>query len=378
MSYSKYLLLLCAVGLCAPYAFARSVALAWDAPVSGGVAGYVLHWGTASKTYAQQIDVGNVTAYTLQATPDSAPLYAAVTDYDAANNTSTYSNEVFLAAVATPVPLATATPAPTPVPRVCPCTIWPSTSVPAVVENNDGQPIEVGVKFTVAAAGRVTAVRFYKGAKNTGAHAGHLWDASGKLLGSVAFTQETASGWQEAKLSTPVAVTAGVTYTVSYFSPSGAYSATWGLLTAAAGGSPLTAPRDTPVAANGTYIYGATGGFPTSTYGSSSYWVDLVYETGPVPTATPAADPSGLFIAGSGASLSISGPTTSQMKAPTHCKWWVNGRAPILLPVAVAATGLPFCTIPMANMQPGPNATRYAFVYQYETASTPVFKFTKP
>ena len=69
--------------------------------------------------------------------------------------------------------------------------------------------------------GTVTAVRFYKGAGNTGTHVGSLWDAGGGRLGQVTFTNETATGWQTATFATPVAVTAGTTYVVSYYAPDG-------------------------------------------------------------------------------------------------------------------------------------------------------------
>ena len=63
------------------------------------------------------------------------------------------------------------------------------------------------MKFTASANGWITGIRFYKGASNTGTHIGSLWDSSGDLLGSVTFTNESASGWQEADFATPIAVT---------------------------------------------------------------------------------------------------------------------------------------------------------------------------
>ena len=43
-----------------------------------------------------------------------------------------------------------------------------------------------------------------------------LWSATGNLLATATFTNETASGWQQVNLATPVVVTAGTTYVVSY------------------------------------------------------------------------------------------------------------------------------------------------------------------
>ena len=78
------------------------------------------------------------------------------------------------------------------------------------------------MKFRSDADGYITAIRFYKGAANTGTHTGHLWDAAtGTLLGTTIFAGETAEGWQESPLEPAVPITANTTYIVSYFSPNG-------------------------------------------------------------------------------------------------------------------------------------------------------------
>ena len=47
---------------------------------------------------------------------------------------------------------------------------------------NDGQPIELGVKFTAEHDGFINGVRFYKQSGNTGTHTGQLWSTDGTLL----------------------------------------------------------------------------------------------------------------------------------------------------------------------------------------------------
>ena len=44
---------------------------------------------------------------------------------------------------------------------------------------------------------------------------GHVWNAGGKLLATVTFTNESASGWQQQALPTPVALPANTDYVVS-------------------------------------------------------------------------------------------------------------------------------------------------------------------
>ena len=68
------------------------VALGWSQPTGFTPAGYKIYWGASSGTYTQNIDVHNVTQYTLAGL--TAPLCFAVTDYDGSGNESGYSNEV--------------------------------------------------------------------------------------------------------------------------------------------------------------------------------------------------------------------------------------------------------------------------------------------
>ena len=70
-------------------------------------------------------------------------------------------------------------------------------------------------------AGYIKGIRFYKGSSNTGPHTGKLWTASGTLLASATFSGETASGWQEVRFATPVAITANTTYVASYYTAVG-------------------------------------------------------------------------------------------------------------------------------------------------------------
>ena len=163
----------------------------------------------------------------------------------------------------------------------CPCTIWPATAVPANPADSDTAAVEVGVKFRADSAGFVTGVRFYKGNGNSGTHVGHLWSAAGANLGTVTFTGESATGWQTATFASPVAITANTTYVASYYAPNGRYAGDVGAF--AAGGvdnAPLHALADGADGANGVYRYGAGGGFPTSTWQSSNYWVDVVFAPG--------------------------------------------------------------------------------------------------
>jgi hypothetical protein len=154
-------------------------------------------------------------------------------------------------------------------------------TAPAVADAYDSSPVEVGVKFQADSPGTITGLRFYKAAANSGPHQGTLWSASGTPLRQVTFTNESASGWQTAEFSSPVAITAGTTYVASYYAPTGHYSATLGGLLAGADNGLLHAlPNGT--SANGVYAYSPTSTFPTNTYDGTNYWVDVLYSV-PVP-----------------------------------------------------------------------------------------------
>ena len=93
-----------------------------------------------------------------------------------------------------------------------------------MVDGDDAQSIEVGVKFTASSNGYITGVEFYKAATNTGTHTGSLWSATGQLLATGTFTNETASGWQTMVSRRPSPMTAGQTYVASYHTNVGHYS----------------------------------------------------------------------------------------------------------------------------------------------------------
>ncbi len=157
--------------------------------------------------------------------------------------------------------------------------LWPASATPGTVDGGDAKATELGVKFTVSADGFITGIRYYKSATNTGTHTGSLWSASGQLLATATFTGEGASGWQQVNFSTPVAVTAGATYTASYHTTVGHYSVSRSYFSSPTVSGPLTATT-------GVYLYGA-GGFPTTSYQASNYWVDVVFSTTAPADTTP-------------------------------------------------------------------------------------------
>ncbi len=170
----------------------------------------------------------------------------------------------------------------------CPCTAWPASATPGTASNNDASAVELGVKFRTDVGGFITGVRFYKGANNTGTHIGNLWTTSGTLLATATFSGETATGWQQVSFGTPVAVTANTVYVASYFAPNGRYAVDNNFFaTSGISNSPVNLLQNGVSGGNGVYNYGAASSFPSSTYQSSNYWVDVVFTTSTGPDTTP-------------------------------------------------------------------------------------------
>ena len=155
-------------------------------------------------------------------------------------------------------------------------------ATPATTDSGDPSSVELGVKFTADSNGIATGIRFYKAATNTGTHIGSLWTASGTLLASATFTNETASGWQQVNFSSPIAVTAGTTYVAGYFAPNGHYSVTSSGLSSAVNNPPLHAVANSS-SPDGVYAYNSTSAFPSSSYNASNYWVDVIFAPTQIP-----------------------------------------------------------------------------------------------
>lgn len=157
--------------------------------------------------------------------------------------------------------------------------IWSASAVPGAASNPDTHAVELGVKFRASTAGSISGIRFYKSSQNTGTHIGHLWTKTGQLLATVTFTSETASGWQKASFSSPVAIQANTTYVVSYHTSVGHYASDENYFSSkTVTNGPLQALQNGTDGGNGVYLYGS-GGFPNQTWNASNYWVDVLFSS---------------------------------------------------------------------------------------------------
>jgi hypothetical protein len=173
----------------------------------------------------------------------------------------------------------------------CPCSLWTPSTIPPI--DTDASAVEVGMRFQSDTAGYITGVRFYKAAENAGVHVGSLWSNTGTLLARGAFVDESTSGWQQLNFATPVAIAAHTSFVVSYHTDAGYYAASGGYFAAGFDNGPLHALRDGVDGPNGVYVYSTAPEFPTQTYRSANYWVDVVFNTSPTSPVVRSVTPSG-------------------------------------------------------------------------------------
>ena len=161
--------------------------------------------------------------------------------------------------------------------------LWSEEVRPKRPADSDTRSVEVGTSFRATQAGAVTGIRFYKYQQNTGRHTGSLWNDRGTLLASVTFQNESLSGWQTARLSSPVPLDVGRWYVVSYHAPEGRYAADpnsfrYQMLT-----SGVLQARSS------VYAYGSEARYPTHSWRSASYYADVLFVSGGTATTEPSA-----------------------------------------------------------------------------------------
>ncbi len=193
----------------------------------------------------------------------------------------------------------------------CPCSIWVPTDTPttaSATDNNVGNNggVELGVTFRSSVDGFATGVRYYRGgAQNSGPHIGSVWDPSapGTPLAQATFTNETTSGWQQVDFATAATLEADTNYVASYHSETDGYAFDQCYFDDPAAPSGVCDPTDpgfppafyvAPVGAvdnpplraledgelggsNGIAAYSDNPTFPTGSFTSTNYWVDVVF-----------------------------------------------------------------------------------------------------
>ena len=132
--------------------------------------------------------------------------------------------------------------------------------------------VEVGLRLSIQAAGKLKGAWFYQAQSETGDHVLRLWDKDGKQIAQSEAPAVATPGWQYAAFPTPVTVQAGQVLVLSY-TASSHYVAT-----TEAFAKPIVRPGIT--AETGLYSFDELGKMPVKTYQNMSYFLDVAYEKG--------------------------------------------------------------------------------------------------
>jgi Domain of unknown function (DUF4082) len=184
-----------------------------------------------------------------------------------------------------PRPLAAmlliALPAATAAPAERTLTIFGS-AMPETPVAGDAAPVTLGVKFRSSQPGKISGIRFYRGATSRDGYAVKLFAANGSLLAAAKTWKDTCAVpcWEQVNFASPVTLTANTTYIAAYYTSNGRYAADKNGLKDGYSTGPLTVPASGTVAGNGVFTY--SPGFPSQTSGDSNYFVDVAF----TPTAS--------------------------------------------------------------------------------------------
>jgi hypothetical protein len=242
-------------------------------------------------TFDQSLTASTVTASTFTLTPAGGSPLAASVSYDSATRTATLtpsaplaSGTSYTARLTTGIRSTKNVALPADVTwqfttNSCPCRLFSDSDTPSITglstaNGRSGGPwtLELGVKVEVTQPARLTAIRFWKDPAETGAHIGRVWTTGGALLGSTTFSGESASGWQEQALATPLDLTPGQQYVVSV-----GYNASFGMTGGSVLRTGITSGPLRSVVDNSNGVFAdAAGVFPTQTWYWGNYFVDAV------------------------------------------------------------------------------------------------------
>jgi Domain of unknown function (DUF4082) len=192
-------------------------------------------------------------------------------------------------------------------------------------------------------AGTVTGMRFYKQTWMSGySHVAHLWSATGTLLATASFTNETSFGWQQVSFASPVAIAANTVYVISFSTGGGYFGITTGYFnTAGVTNGPLQALGNGVSGGNGVYHAG-NGTFPNVNSGGMNFWADVDFSPGAGSSSakkpTPALAGSVVVIAPQ-ASTPLKAPVAPAYVAPASASVTVYRQA---VPQALTSSAFPW------------------------------------
>jgi hypothetical protein len=238
-----------------------------------------------------------------------------------------------------------------------------TSQTPASLSQSDGSSTnyELGMAFSSGAAGSVTAIRFWKDTRETGTHTGHLWTASGQLLGTAIFSGETSSGWQQAALQAPVPIAANTQYIASV-NTGGTY-----FVTTASGLASKVTNQDLSSVVGNNGLYGSPGVFPANAYQHSNYFRDVVFTAGSgVFSASGNISPAA---SGTGTTVTLTGTRSATATSDANGNYTFSGLSNGAYKVTPSKTGATFNPQNLSFTVNGSNITALDFAVTVQTGS---------
>ena len=148
----------------------------------------------------------------------------------------------------------------------------------------DSNAVTLGVRFRSTQPGKVSGIRFFRGATSRDGYAVKLFASNGALLAAAKAWKDTCvvPCWEEVDFASPVPLAADTTYVAAYYTSGGRYAADKYGLTNGHSAGPLTALASNMVGGNGVYTYSTA--FPNQTWDNSNYYLDVAFtSTDPAP-----------------------------------------------------------------------------------------------
>lgn len=163
---------------------------------------------------------------------------------------------------------------------------------------SDAYAISLSMEFTVSADCEVTHLHYWRGASDVpSGQAGRIYQVGNSTaLASVNFASDVGVGWQTAALSTPLALSAGTSYFVTVYFPTGRFASTANFWDTGAGASGrtngiLSAPNNASATSGigqSPFSFGIDAYPYSAAVSATNYWVDVTVRVNDI-TVTPAA-----------------------------------------------------------------------------------------
>lgn len=142
-----------------------------------------------------------------------------------------------------------------------------------------GSGMEIGVKFIPLVNGTIVGWALWKQPDDAATgHTGTLWTIEGSAIVSKASSGEPVQGWVQKLFDTPAAVSANTTYVISVFLPTGNFGYIPYFFNTSYSNWPLTVLSSADAGGNGIYNDSGVSAFPSQTFHSTFYMVDVLFK----------------------------------------------------------------------------------------------------